>query len=583
MNKHVQLSLIYIYKSNDYYLENLLNEIQVKTNIELIILSNLSKSKFPYQNLLGINISFHTFPLVSTGFLYNQGINLASANIIEIINNCQTALEDYLVNRHLLQKKHQACIAYAHKLAKINFKQQLFFIKKYAWQSYLQLSVDNYFLNKELLVANGLFFHEHGDKLAIIDLIIRAQHYELIIAQSKNSINKQNLVNVNYFQLGKDLFWLFSKYNKSKHFLLSYLWHLDIKDKPFGYLTLLGIIDAFLKKRIFIKVRQFVTKLAVKWNKLSRRLRLNKCVLFPIELAIEPTNYCNSHCPLCPTGSNQLKRSKGYMTFDLFKKIIDESKFFLNRITLWNLGEPFLNQEIYSMIQYAKRYGIKVVSSTNGYAFYTKSAINKLIESNIDSIIVAADGADKETFSKYRKGVKYHETIVGLQYMRDEKRKLHLKQPTVEFQLILMKQTSEQIKQVKQLAKNLNACFVVKYLNIEMVNSTNKQKFLPKNSQYHVYKQNGEHFSLQRKMQNTACVAWDGMVINWDGSVNPCIFDYYSDIVLGNVKSNKILSLWHNEKFNQLRQNVLKNKQNVSICKHCPINSDYSELYYRDP
>jgi len=116
-----------------------------------------------------------------------------------------------------------------------------------------------------------------------------------------------------------------------------------------------------------------------------------------------------------------------------------------------------------------------------------------------------------------------------------------------------------------------------------MVNNVeNKQKFLPKSLQYSVYKNDGKNICLQKKIQNTPCVAWDGMVINWDGTVNPCIFDYYSNIVLGSIRQDTILNLWHSQKLNELRRHVLKDKKNVTICKHCPINSNYSELCFFD-
>lgn len=585
----MKLSLVYVYQQDDCLLKDLIRTIKKKTGVELIILSHLSKSQFLYNKLLdkSKNVSFHTFPKMPIGFFYNQGINLAKANLVEIVNDPQTAFDDYSKNLQIFKDRTKTCVFFPYKLTKININKRLFFNEEDAWLNYCQFNAKNYFLNKTLLVEHGLFFYNHCHQLAIIDLLIRIKYFKLGIVsnQSLTLTNREDFQKINYFNLGQDLFWLFFKYNKSKRFLLSYLLKIRVSSNIFAnYLALLGLIIAYIQRCAFIQTRKFILKIALTWNKLSRQLRLNKCILFPIELAIEPTNYCNSNCPLCPTGSKQLKRAKGYMSFALFKKIIDEGKFFLNRITLWNLGEPFLNSEIYSMIQYAKHYNIRVVSSTNGYAFYTKAAVNQLVESKLDSIIVAADGADEKTFTQYRKGTKYKETLAGLHYLHSEKKRLNTKQPSVELQLILMKQTLGQIKLVKQLAKKLGANFVMKYLSVEMVNDvSDKQKFLPKNPQYSVYKNNGKETVLERKMQNVPCVAWDGMVVNWDGTVNPCIFDYYSNIVLGNLQDATILSLWHSKKFNKLRRDVLTNKQNVAICKHCPINSNYSELcYYND-
>ena len=42
--------------------------------------------------------------------------------------------------------------------------------------------------------------------------------------------------------------------------------------------------------------------------------QLNKVISLPPIVQIEPTNFCNLKCPLCPTGSNTSQRPKGFMT-----------------------------------------------------------------------------------------------------------------------------------------------------------------------------------------------------------------------------------------------------------------------------
>lgn len=60
------------------------------------------------------------------------------------------------------------------------------------------------------------------------------------------------------------------------------------------------------------------------WVSAARSLGLSTAAKYPFLLILEPTNLCNLHCPTCPTGSGRLKRKKGTMSFELFKKIIDE-------------------------------------------------------------------------------------------------------------------------------------------------------------------------------------------------------------------------------------------------------------------
>ena len=62
---------------------------------------------------------------------------------------------------------------------------------------------------------------------------------------------------------------------------------------------------------------------------------------YPSILMFEPTNLCNLKCPLCPTGNNSLKATKGYLEFENYKKVIDQIGKYLLNLTLWNFGEPF--------------------------------------------------------------------------------------------------------------------------------------------------------------------------------------------------------------------------------------------------
>ncbi|MEM4468889.1 MAG: hypothetical protein QXS32_07495 [Candidatus Nezhaarchaeales archaeon] len=58
--------------------------------------------------------------------------------------------------------------------------------------------------------------------------------------------------------------------------------------------------------------------------KLQFSLRTTKVVGYPYDIIIDPCNICMLHCPLCPTGMGDTSRVKAILSFDLFKKIIDE-------------------------------------------------------------------------------------------------------------------------------------------------------------------------------------------------------------------------------------------------------------------
>jgi len=64
---------------------------------------------------------------------------------------------------------------------------------------------------------------------------------------------------------------------------------------------------------------------------------------FPSIAVIDPTNYCNLHCPLCPTGQGR-QSSQGYLSFELYEKVLNQLAPYLFEVWLYNWGEPFLNK-----------------------------------------------------------------------------------------------------------------------------------------------------------------------------------------------------------------------------------------------
>ena len=58
----------------------------------------------------------------------------------------------------------------------------------------------------------------------------------------------------------------------------------------------------------------------------------------------------------------------------------------------------------------------------------------------------------------------------------------------------------------------------------------------------------------------------------YDGEVNPCDFDYKSNLSVGNVKEDSLKEIWNNEKYNILRSNHLNKKRCLhNPCDRCPI------------
>ena len=86
---------------------------------------------------------------------------------------------------------------------------------------------------------------------------------------------------------------------------------------------------------------------------------------FPFVVDIELTNFCNLKCIMC----NQvyMKREKGFMEEELFKKIVDECIENKAGIRLIGLGEPFLHKKIIDFVKYVKNKKGNLNITNNGF------------------------------------------------------------------------------------------------------------------------------------------------------------------------------------------------------------------------
>ncbi len=304
---------------------------------------------------------------------------------------------------------------------------------------------------------------------------------------------------------------------------------------------------------------------------LSKQLKLTKVFGFPPTIMVEPTNICNLKCPLCPTGAGLIKRAKGFMKFDDFKKIIDEMGNYAIHIRMWNWGEPLLNKDVFDMISYAKKKKIFVNLSTNSN-FLTQEIAGRLIDSELDELIISLDGASEKTYKKYRKNGNFSDVINSIQFLVREKKRLNKKIPYIKLQFIIMKHNEHEIDKIKFLAQKIGVDELA-FKTVGIMNYFSKEdirKYLPRNKKYSRYEIQKEGVKPKVKVKNQCDFIWEEIVINWDGSVVPCCFDMNNLFVFGNVFQNPIKEIWKGQKYTDFRKMILNHKNEIPLCKDCP-------------
>jgi MoaA/NifB/PqqE/SkfB family radical SAM enzyme len=275
---------------------------------------------------------------------------------------------------------------------------------------------------------------------------------------------------------------------------------------------------------------------------------------------IELTSRCNYACMGCPT--HGLLRGKGAMDSELYKSIFNETGNNLDRIFLWGYGEPLLHLQAIELIRYARSFSTKKVMSTTGWRFENLSDINAL--TNLDELIVSINGITPEVYKLHQVNGDLEKVIRGLERVAPV---LANSDTRFIMQTVAHKGNIDEIPQTEEFARKYGFdMLVIKSFNVMDRKQETFEKFVPIGTPYSRY-QNGLS-NPPKKPQNKVYPCEEWMVINWDGSVNPCCWDYRGEHNLGNVKDMGVYGVWNNLRALKHRAEIKKGNF-LEICVDC--------------
>jgi len=287
----------------------------------------------------------------------------------------------------------------------------------------------------------------------------------------------------------------------------------------------------------------------------------------PISYSIEPTNHCNLRCPECPSGLGLLTRPLGLLNPDDFKKLIDEISSTGFYVQLFFQGEPFINKNLYDMINYAREKNMYVSISTNGH-FINEENVDIVLNNASDKIIYSIDGLDEKSYQNYRVGGTFEQADAGLRALLNKKKEINQSHPYVELQFIVMKQNEHQLDEVIKYGNDVGVDKVV-FKTMQISSYENALEFLPANKKYRRYIIDNGSFGIKAKMKNHCFAVWRTSVITWDGKVVPCCFDKDAEYELGLTNGRSFKDVWHSDEYNNYRARILGDRQSISMCTNC--------------
>ena len=188
--------------------------------------------------------------------------------------------------------------------------------------------------------------------------------------------------------------------------------------------------------------------------KAQRRFGRAKLWGYPYHYVVDPINICVLRCPLCPTGRGTLKRPRGKMAFDHFKKLVDEIAPYAYFLDLYNWGEPFLHPQIFDMIDYANSQNISTKISSN-FNYFDVNMAKLAVVSGLEELVISLDGADQETYETYRVGGSLDKVVVSIRSVVKQKELHHSPFPILTIRVLLNRHNEGQIPAIRRLGRQI--------------------------------------------------------------------------------------------------------------------------------
>lgn len=265
-------------------------------------------------------------------------------------------------------------------------------------------------------------------------------------------------------------------------------------------------------------------------------------------VAIELSSRCNYACVGCPNES--LPRGKGDMDPLLFSNIFREVGDSLKKVMLWNYGEPLLNPNAVEMLGGVRDYKCQKVLSTNGSKLGDFPDLSFL--SCLDELIISVNGLTSETYQVHQRGGDFAKVMDGIRRVVPV---LDGSKTRLIFQLVAHNGNLHQIDQVGDFARDLGFQeAVVKSYNVMDMSMDTFDRFVPLGTPYSRYDKRDLQIGNLKPAKAYPCTK--GLIVNWDGSVNPCCWDYKGEHYLGNVKDDGVYAVWNSGRAREWRDRV---------------------------
>lgn len=277
----------------------------------------------------------------------------------------------------------------------------------------------------------------------------------------------------------------------------------------------------------------------------------------PLTVTFELVNRCNLECIMCYTSHH--KESKSTLKIGTIQSVMQECGELGVPAVVVGLGsEALLYKNIKEVLALARKADVMDVWLSTNATLLNRDLAEFIIDSEIARVVISLDAATPETYAAIRrKGElqKVEENIMGLV---SAKRNRNSTLPLIRLSYVVQEKNAMEVEHFFEKWKDyvdyidFQECADFRYvgplLRGEMSQLPDPEEVVVE-SNYCAYPFNSLH-------------VWA------DGAVTPCCTFYAKALTLGNANKQSLSEIWHGEKINEIRQEILTGNLN-DVCRFC--------------
>ena len=284
--------------------------------------------------------------------------------------------------------------------------------------------------------------------------------------------------------------------------------------------------------------------------------RVWSSVAFPLEVALELAAVCNLDCIMCPVPTTS--RPKTLMDPDLARSVLDQLSGEKGFVLLpQGFGETMLHAKWAEIVGHAVERGVRpIVMLTNGTLLNDRN-IERLLTLAIDYLVVSIDGVTPETYASVRVGGnldKVEKNVRRLFELRGSK-----PAPRIALRIIRMNETRDQIDAFYERWQPL----------LREGYQINVNEYNDWSGRVEDRSIDGLHPAIGDR--RTPCrMLWRNLSIHADGKVSACCHDSEDELIVGDVRTDKVRDIWNGDKLAEFRRIHEEGRfEELPICAKC--------------